>query len=78
MPRYDPTPSADDAPDAGVAFVLRCRREKAAQAMGPGRLHIRLQQVGAERSWRFTDLDQTFETLRAEIARLLDRDDAND
>ena len=69
MPQNAPPLTADDAPDAGVAFVLRCRRERV--TAGPGRLHFNLQRVGSEQNWRFTDLDLLFDTLRAEIARLL-------
>ena len=69
MAEPNPLPSDDGAPDAGVAFVLRCRRESGDAASA--RLHINLQRVGEERRWRFTDLDQAFALLRAEISRLL-------
>jgi hypothetical protein len=76
VPHDAPIPSADNAPDAGAAFVLRCRRET--QAEGPGRLHFNLQLVGAKESWRFTDLDRVFVTLRTEIDRLLGDDRVNE
>ena len=60
----------EDAPDEGIAFVLRCRLERPASD-GEGRLHFQLRQVGAEESWRFTDLDAVFQTLRVQIMPLL-------
>lgn len=62
--------SPEDAPDEGIAFVLRCRLERPASD-GEERLHFQLRQVGAEESWRFTELDAVFETLRARIMPLL-------
>ncbi len=60
----------EDAPDEGIAFVLRCRLERSASD-GEERLHFQLRQVGAEESWRFTDLDAVFETLRVRINPML-------
>ena len=69
--QQDSRPTApEDAPEEGVAFVLRCRLERSASD-GEERLHFQLQQAGAEESWRFTDLDAVFEMLRVRITPLL-------